>query len=72
MRNAIEIVKHVDFSQARPAVQQQPTSIDEGTAQVVNALFNELKSIFPAWKQAWPDDEALTCARIIWPEADVA
>ena len=47
MRNATEIVKHVDFSQARPAVQQQPASIDEGTAQVVNALFNELKSIFP-------------------------
>jgi hypothetical protein len=66
MRNATEIVKHVDFSQPRPAVQQQPASIDEGTAQVVNALFNELKSIFPAWKQAWPDDEALKRAKRSW------
>jgi len=43
-----------------------PRAIDQGTASVVNKLFVELQSIFPAWKQAWPNDEALTAAKKSW------
>lgn len=39
---------------------------ENGTIDVVNALFKELQSIFPAWKQAWPDDKALQAAKRSW------
>lgn len=37
----------------------EPTNIDEAAGRVVNALIKELKAIFPAWRQAWPDDNDL-------------
>lgn len=37
----------------------EPPQLDEDAARVVNALVKELKAIFPAWRQAWPDAEAL-------------
>ena len=40
--------------------------IDPGTAKVINALFAELKAIFPAWRQAWPDAEAEGRAKKTW------
>ncbi len=43
-----------------------PRAIDQGTASVVNKLFVELQSIFPAWKQAWPTTEALDAAKKSW------
>ncbi|MEG5263257.1 replication protein P [Pseudomonas sp. JDS28PS106] len=52
-----------------PAVDLAPRQIDEGTAAVVNALFRELQAIFPAWKQAWPDDDALKAAKRSWIKA---
>ncbi|WP_312272256.1 replication protein P [Pseudomonas sp.] len=42
------------------------TNIDKGTAEVVNSLFKQLQAIFPAWKQAWPDDAALDAAKKSW------
>lgn len=44
----------------------KPRTIDQGTASVVNKLFVELQSIFPAWKQAWPTTEALDAAKKSW------
>lgn len=52
-----------------PAVDVVPRQIDEGTAAVVNALFRELQAIFPAWKQAWPGDDALKNAKRSWIKA---
>ena len=52
-----------------PAVEVAPLRIDTGTADVVNALFKELQAIFPAWKQAWPTDEALKTAKRSWTKA---
>ena len=50
-----------------PAEAQVPAKqLDPGTTEVVNALFKELQAIFPAWKQAWPDDEALKAAKRSW------
>jgi hypothetical protein len=47
-------------------------SIDSGSARVVNALFRELKAIFPAWKQAWPTVEDENSAKKSWVKAFVS
>ena len=47
-------------------VAHQPRSVDPGTASVVNSLFAELQCIFPAWKQAWPDEDSLKAAKRSW------
>ena len=44
----------------------EPPSIDSGSAKVVNALFRELQSCFPAWRQAWPTDDAMATAKKTW------
>lgn len=52
-----------------PAAPAQPKQLDPGTISVVNKLFRELQAIFPAWKQAWPDDLALGAAKRSWMKA---
>jgi len=49
-----------------------PREIDQDSALVVNKLFRELQAIFPAWKQAWPDDAALETAKRSWTKAFMA
>jgi len=49
-----------------------PRKADAGTVQVINALFRELMSIFPAWKQAWPDQESINSAKATWTKAFMA
>lgn len=44
----------------------QPIKVDPGTAQIVNTVFTKLQGVFPAWRQAWPDDEALDRAKREW------
>lgn len=46
--------------------------IDAGAVQVINALFRELMAIFPAWKQAWPDQDAIGAAKATWTKAFMA
>lgn len=57
---------------ASAAPVQHPQSVDPSTAGVVNALFTELQSIFPAWRQAWPDDKALSAAKKTWTKGFMA
>lgn len=45
---------------------EPPQSVDEATGRVVNALFRELQSCFPAWRQAWPTDMAMASAKKTW------
>jgi hypothetical protein len=40
--------------------------VDQQTAEIVNVVFNKLQGIFPAWRQAWPDDNALYNAKREW------
>jgi hypothetical protein len=67
MRNVKDLIpsatsgKHVSAEVAQP-----PRSVDPGTASVVNSLFAELQCIFPAWKQAWPDEDSLKAAKRSW------
>jgi hypothetical protein len=52
-----------------PVVPVIPKQLPPGTVDVVNALFKELQAIFPAWKQAWPTDDALGAAKRSWVKA---
>lgn len=49
-----------------PVIPVTAKQLAPGTAEVVNALFKELQAIFPAWKQAWPDDPSLKAAKRSW------
>lgn len=40
--------------------------LSNSTAKVINNLFRELRSIFPAWKQAWPDMATYKAAKQQW------
>ncbi|EPO5559740.1 replication protein P [Pseudomonas aeruginosa] len=48
---------------------QAPRELDDATVSVVNQLFSELQSIFPAWRQAWPTAEAIANAKRTWIKA---
>jgi hypothetical protein len=66
MKTAIDVVKtlqNLPPEQVCDSVAKKPT--DE-TARIVNTLFDELKSIFPAWRQAWPNDAAEKRAKRTW------
>lgn len=56
----------------QPSSPALPKSLPPGTIDVVNALFKELQAIFPAWKQAWPTDDALKAAKRSWVKAFLA
>lgn len=43
-----------------------PTKLDPATVEIVNKLFAELQCIFPAWRQAWPDEKAMGRAKRSW------
>lgn len=55
-----------------PTAEVVPLKVDAGTVQVINALFRELMAIFPAWKQAWPDQAAIGAAKATWTKAFMA
>ena len=42
-----------------PSGGDEPPNMDDAAVRVVNSLIKELKAIFPAWRQAWPDDDSL-------------
>lgn len=65
MRAAQSLIPAALGSKAAEA-KSQPRRIDPATAEVVNKLFAELQAIFPAWRQAWPDDRSLAAAKRSW------
>lgn len=42
------------------------SSVDDQTGEVVEKIFRQLQAIFPAWKQAWPNEKTLATARRSW------
>jgi hypothetical protein len=52
-----------------PTAPVMPKTLPPEAVDVVNSLFRELQAIFPAWKQAWPTDEALNSAKRSWTKA---
>lgn len=66
MKSASSIAKHISPVSLPAQAVRPPVQIDQATASVVNKLFAELKAIFPAWRQAWPDDRAESAAKRSW------
>lgn len=52
--------------QAPAQVGPQLGVVDDATGEVVERLFRQLQAIFPAHKQAWPDDKAKAAAMRNW------
>lgn len=55
-----------------PPVIEPLGTVDDDTAEVVERLFRQLQAIFPAHKQAWPDDKALAAAMRSWTKGFIA
>ncbi len=73
MENAHEIAIRIDPAMVPVAAPAQlPRQLDEGAARVITAVFRELQSCCPAWRQAWPDDAALAAAKKSWTKAFMA
>lgn len=47
----------------------QQTPINEGAKRLVDKVFEQLKSIFPAWQYAWKDAKAIDAAKVEWTKA---
>lgn len=71
MRSAKEILPTMRNEQSLPE-NVVPLKVDAGTASVINSLFRELQAAFPAWRQAWPDDKAVSAAKATWTKAFMA
>lgn len=55
-----------------PPVIEPLGTVDDDTAEVVERLFRQLQAIFPAHKQAWPDDKTLAAAMRSWTKGFIA
>lgn len=66
MKTASELLKVLPNLPAEPVDDPRARVATEETARIVNTLFDELKSIFPAWRQAWPNDAAEKRAKRTW------
>ncbi|MCV6604624.1 MAG: replication protein P [Porticoccaceae bacterium] len=72
-KGLMEMIGDVDRELAQRTAQGAPASqpFSQADASVVNALFMELYSIFPAWKHALPTDKARNAAKRQWTAAMV-
>ena len=66
MKTATDLMKTMANLPAEPARDIRARKPNAETARIVNTLFDELRSIFPAWRQAWPNDEAESRAKRTW------
>lgn len=41
-------------------------NVDESTGAIVEKIFRQLQAIFPAWRQAWPDEASKNTAMRSW------
>ncbi|MEE4662735.1 replication protein P [Pseudomonas alliivorans] len=67
MKSVSEITRNLNPQEAlsnMPTV--QPIKVDQRTAEIVNDVFGKLQGVFPAWRQAWPDKNALDNAKREW------
>jgi len=49
-----------------PVAQAPLGNVDESTGAIVEKIFRQLQAIFPAWRQAWPDEAAKNTAMRSW------
>lgn len=61
------VIKKGQMQQVKQNHQQAP--IDDSAKRLVDKVFEQLKSIFPAWQYAWKDAKAIDAAKIEWTKA---
>ncbi|PUB36580.1 phage replication protein P [Pseudomonas sp. GV105] len=73
MKNVTQMIPGAARALGTSAPYQAPAQIgtqlgvvDDATGEVVERLFRQLQAIFPAHKQAWPDDKAKAAAMRNW------
>lgn len=59
MEQVGKVLARINSRNREPSSPGEAGNIDEAAGRVVNSLIKELKAIFPAWRQAWPDDNDL-------------
>ncbi|MCF5551910.1 Replication protein P [Pseudomonas syringae] len=73
MKNVTQMIPGASRALSTAAPYQAPAQtgtqlgvVDDATGEVVERLFRQLQAIFPAHKQAWPDDKAKAAAMRNW------
>ena len=73
MKNVTQMIPGAARALGASAPYQAPSQtgtqlgvVDDATGEVVERLFRQLQAIFPAHKQAWPDDKAKAAAMRNW------
>jgi hypothetical protein len=51
---------------AAPVAQGPLGNVDDSTGAIVEKIFRQLQAIFPAWRQAWPDEASKNTAMRSW------
>ena len=69
MKHVSSLINLSRLKTNRHEEESRDSLVSEETAHVVNLLFRELKSIFPAFRQAWPTDEEFGRAKSNWVKA---
>ena len=71
MQNVAEfkLAKVVKPQEAISHSQQVVHKIPTEATSVVNWLFKQLRGVFPAWKNSFPDEESYRIAKRVWLEA---
>ncbi|NWD59425.1 Replication protein P [Pseudomonas veronii] len=79
MKNVTQLIPGAARALGTSAPYQAPAQtgtqlgvVDDATGEVVERLFRQLQAIFPAHKQAWPDDKALAAAMRSWTKGFIA
>lgn len=72
MKHVSTVTLQSALATAGQRVKPSQPIIDSASAQVVNALFRELKAIFPAWRNAWPTTDDEGAAKRSWVKAFTA
>jgi len=76
MKNVTQLIptaaRQFRVSQPLPVATQPLGVVDDQTGEIVEKLFRQLQAIFPAHKQAWPDDKAKAAAMRSWTKGFMA
>jgi hypothetical protein len=75
MKNVAQMIprasRALQSTQPLPPATQPLGVVDDQTGEIIERIFRQLQAIFPAHKQAWPDDNALKSARRSWTKGFV-
>lgn len=73
MKTITDLIPAASRQLAAPAAPAKATElapeVKRETERLINDLFGQLRSIYPAWKQAWTSEELYRSAKATWTQA---